>query len=518
MLIELEKQSGRWVFDFCGNGEVMNVQQFLSHHKLQRNPFAEEDAQTDAVFKNNCIVSTFHPAWDKVYGDPNDPATSLVFGQKGAGKTAMRLQLEKQLDHHNRTFPQKRVYIIPYIDFNTFLGQFEQKVGWWYRGKPERMLQAWHLWDHIDGILSAGITKFCQRVEQNEVADGSDAGLADQLNRLDRGQARDLLLLSLIYDQSTATAFDTRFDFMRKKLGYRPWRVWLDFMGGIAWSSCMIILMIWLLSQNHVSFKTSLLSFPWIILLGWAPYLYRLFRNLWIASGIKKHVRVGRKSIGQLVYGLMRIPLSELAGQPMPTAQRSDDRYNLLEKFQGVLKVLNYRGLIVLMDRVDEPNLINGSPERMRLFVWPILDNKLLKHPGLGIKMMLPQELYRFVEKEDRDFHERARLDKQNVIAHFGWTGQALYDLVADRMKACAEPNAVVCPEDWFDARIHRERLVQAMQSLGVPRHLFRFLYRLVTEHCKRSTSSQPDFKIQPETFESVLAVYQRDQLSLESP
>jgi hypothetical protein len=496
----------------------MNVQQFLSHHKLQRNPFAEEDAQTDAVFKNNCIVSTFHPAWDKVYGDPNDPATSLVFGQKGAGKTAMRLQLEKQLDHHNQTFPQKRVFIIPYIDFNTFLGQFEQKVGWWYRGKPERMLQAWRLWDHIDGILSAGITKFSQRVEQNAVADGSDAGFADQLNRFERGQARDLLLLSLIYDQSTATAFDRRFDFMRKKLGYRPWSVWLDFVGGIAWSSLMIILMIWLLSQNHVTLKTSLLTFPWIILLGWAPYLYRLFRNLWIASVIKKHVRVGRKSIGQLLYGLMRIPLSELAGQPLPTAQRSDDRYNLLEKFQGVLKVLNYQGVIVLMDRVDEPNLINGSPERMRLFVWPMLDNKLLKHPGLGIKMMLPQELYRFVEKEDRDFHERARLDKQNVIPHFGWTGQALYDLVADRMKACAEPNAVVRPEDWFDARIHRERLVQAMQSLGVPRHLFRFLYRLVTEHCKRSTSSQPDFKIQPETFESVLAVYQRDQLSLESP
>ena len=157
----------------------MNVQQFLSHHKLLRNPFAEEDAQTDVVFKDTCIESTFHPAWDKVYGDPNDPATSLVFGQKGAGKTAMRLQLEKQLDNHNRNFPQQRVYVIPYIDFNTFLGPFEHKVGWWYRGKPERMLQAWRLWDHIDGILAAGVTKFCQRVEQNAVVDGSDAGVAD---------------------------------------------------------------------------------------------------------------------------------------------------------------------------------------------------------------------------------------------------------------------------------------------------------------------------------------------------
>ena len=229
-------------------------------------------------------------------------------------------------------------------------------------------------------------------------------------------------------------------------------------------------------------------------------------------------MRVGRKTFGQLLHGLMRIPLGELAGQPLPTSQRSDDRYNLLEKFQGILKILNYQGVVVLMDRVDEPNLINGSPERMRLFVWPILDNKLLKHPGLGLKMMLPQELYRFIEKENRDFHERARLDKQNVIAHFGWTGEALYDLVAARMKACAENDALVRPEDWFDSRISRDRLVQVMQSLQVPRHLFRFLYRLVTEHCKRFTTAQPDFKIQPETFESVLAVYQREQLSLENP
>jgi hypothetical protein len=496
----------------------MNVQQFLSHHKLSRNPFVEEDAQTDAVFKDTCIESTFHPAWDKVYGDPNDPATSIVFGQKGSGKTAMRLQLENQLDNHNRSFPQQRVYVISYIDFNTFLGQFEQKAGWWSRGKPERMLQSWKLWDHIDGILSVGVTKFCQRVESNEVADGSDAGLADQLNRLDRGQARDLMLLSLVYDQSTATAFDARFAHLRKKLGYRAYRTWFDFGGGVLWSTVMITLMIWLLAKSHITFTTAMWWFPWITILGWAPYLYRLVRNSWIAWGIKRQMRVGRKTFGQLLYGLMRIPLGELAGQPLPTSQRSDDRYNLLDKFQGILKVLNYQGVVVLMDRVDEPNLINGSPERMRLFVWPILDNKLLKHPGLGLKMMLPQELYRFIEKENRDFHERARLDKQNVIAHFGWTGEALYDLVAARMKACAENDATVRPEDWFDSRISRDRLVQVMQSLQVPRHLFRFLYRLVTEHCKRFTTAQPDFKIQPETFESVLAVYQREQLSLENP
>ena len=68
----------------------MRTQQFLEHHGVASNPFAEEDAQTDPVFKEHCIDSTYHPTWDKIYGDPAEPATSLVFGEKGSGKTALR--------------------------------------------------------------------------------------------------------------------------------------------------------------------------------------------------------------------------------------------------------------------------------------------------------------------------------------------------------------------------------------------------------------------------------------------
>src|SRR5438067_13445952 len=83
----------------------MKVQDFLEHHGIGRNPFAEEDAQTDPVFKEFCIDSTFHPSWDKVYGDPAEPATSIIFGEKGSGKTAMRLQLARHLERHNERHP-----------------------------------------------------------------------------------------------------------------------------------------------------------------------------------------------------------------------------------------------------------------------------------------------------------------------------------------------------------------------------------------------------------------------------
>ncbi|NCV60038.1 MAG: hypothetical protein EBW52_01360 [Betaproteobacteria bacterium] len=39
----------------------------------------------------------------------------------------------------------------------------------------------------------------------------------------------------------------------------------------------------------------------------------------------------------------------------------------MLAKLQGVLAALGWTGWVVIVDRLDEPDLINGSAERMRL-------------------------------------------------------------------------------------------------------------------------------------------------------
>src|ERR1700682_6652181 len=96
---------------------TMKTEQFLEHHGIRTNPFAEEDAQTDPVFKDFCIASTHHPTWDKIYGDPAEPATSIVFGEKGSGKTALRLQIVRHLGVYNSAHPDTRLFIIEYDDF-----------------------------------------------------------------------------------------------------------------------------------------------------------------------------------------------------------------------------------------------------------------------------------------------------------------------------------------------------------------------------------------------------------------
>ena len=86
----------------------MKVQNFLEYHAIARNPFAEEDAQTDPVFKEFCIESTFHPSWDKVYGDPSEPATSIIFGEKVSNSAALYLDLFKQDGFYFRDLSESR--------------------------------------------------------------------------------------------------------------------------------------------------------------------------------------------------------------------------------------------------------------------------------------------------------------------------------------------------------------------------------------------------------------------------
>ena len=135
----------------------MKIKQLLEHHGIARNPFAEEDAQTDPVFKGHCIDNTYHPTWDKIYGDPAEPATAIVFGEKGAGKTAMRLQIAWRLEEYNAEHPGQRLFVIHYDDFNHFLDTFRDKVG--PRRKPEKLLHEWKLWDHMDAILTLGVRR-----------------------------------------------------------------------------------------------------------------------------------------------------------------------------------------------------------------------------------------------------------------------------------------------------------------------------------------------------------------------
>jgi hypothetical protein len=78
-------------------------------------------------------------------------------------------------------------------------------------------------------------------------------------------------------------------------------------------------------------------------------------------------------------------------------------------------------------------------------------------------------------------------------------------------MLACTVDGRKVEPRDFFVDAVTYQRLLTVFQSLRVPRNLFRFLFRVLAEHCNRYTDAQPKFQIDAETFESIYAVYIRE-------
>ena len=64
---------------------------------------------------------------------------------------------------------------------------------------------------------------------------------------------------------------------------------------------------------------------------------------------------------------------------------------------------------------------------------------------------------------------------------------------------------------DLFDDSIGHDELVSTFSRLRVPRHLFKFLYRLLIDHCNRHTDENPVWKINNESLQTSLAVYLKD-------
>jgi hypothetical protein len=540
----------------------MKIQDFLAHHRIQKNPFSEEDAQTDPVFKDYCIKSTYHPAWDKIYGNPGDPSTSIVLGEKGSGKTALRLQMQQHIEQYNRDNPHARCFVISYDDFNPFLDYFRGRIKR-YRA-PEKVLGEFQLWDHIDAILSLAVTDlvdglFRSRSRKGE-QDDPNAIPADFRKRLTRHQRRDLLLLTACYDNSLGAPQAQRWRRLRTRLHAWRLRTWWAFLIGFVVTTALVTAAGYFWWSEPAPAPTSgdavvaevesteepaarvpvaedavaeadsesmpsgvantrkawVTDWWWaylvVALVCWLPWLLRSAERWFTAASIHRHIRVFGREIMVLARELANMTASDLSGQPLPNKNRTDDRYRLLSKLQFILESLDFAGITVLLDRVDEPHLINGSAEAMRAMLWPLLDNKFLKQEGIGIKILLPKELSRFIDREDSDFYQRARLDKQNMVPSLDWSGEALYDLANARLAACSDREDPPRLMELFDETVTEGRVYEGLRALRVPRHAFRFIHRLLVAHCNRHTDADPSWRVSSDTLEAELAVYRRDQ------
>jgi hypothetical protein len=509
----------------------MTLTDFLQHWSLTENPFRGEEARSDPVFNRmsgaNSAPSavragengqmpiemgTFHSDFEKIIGDLRRPASSVVFGEKGSGKTAIRLQIARRIGDHNAANPGAKVLLAPYDDLNGVLDRLHERLG----GKtPLESLQKTRLVDHLDAVAHVIVPRLVDAVLETG---GTGAGFIDLpeepkrlLRRLDTTVREDLLVLQTLYDRPDGAPQRTRS--LRRRLRIKT-PVGAMVAGAIVVLVPPAILAVLVWSRF---FAPKTVNAEWVAWgLAGAAAIYALFALKVILWDRLRLVRLGRKVRRQIRVIARRHTsyaqsLAQLTEQLRDTAQlpisdSDDPRYAAIERLRRVLRALGYAGIVVVVDRVDEPTLISGDPDRMKAVIWPMLNNKFLQQEGIGFKLLLPMELRHAVFRESSAFFQEARLDKQHFVEHLAWTGPMLFDLCNSRMAACTFAGAppVTLP-DLFAADVTRQDLIDALDRLHQPRDAFKLMYRCLMEHCAGVTAGQNEWKVPRHILTSVL-------------
>ncbi|MFM9994848.1 MAG: hypothetical protein ACKVU4_03500 [Phycisphaerales bacterium] len=539
----------------------MTLTEFLEHWSIVENPFMGEEARHDAVFTRLAMGGTrapadeparapvepastatpatgetaggprapeparaprrpaaiTHPDFDKVFGDPGRPASSIVFGEKGSGKTAMRLQIERRVADHNAANFTRRALLVAYDDLNPVLDPFCARLVTGKVGPEEALKKLRHL-DHIDALLSLVVPRLTDAVlsgpEPLDLLGPAGAkGLADSrraVRKLDAGLRRDLVLLQSLYDRTDGVERRTRRLRRLLRLPLPTSRAVWTLAAWLGWiPAAAAVAMAWYVDPTLRDDPA-------------APYVVGALGALWLAALAKRSIwdrltmiRLGRRVRRQLrvvprserSYGrsLGHVDPSLRTPAHLPMTEADEPRYAMVRRLRRLLGAFGYASIIIVVDRVDEPTLVRGDPERMRAVVWPLFNNKLLQQEGFGLKLLLPIELRHLLFKESGAFFQEARLDKQNLVERLAWTGPMLYDLCDARLNACRAPGVEpITLLDLFAEDVTRQDVTEALGSMQQPRDAFKLMYQCLSDHCASASGPQPSWRIPRPILEMV--------------
>lgn len=495
----------------------MNTSTFFEHWRIAENPFRGEEARSDTVFARLAGAATgkpeaggaagaamagthaVHSDFEKIVGELSRPSSSIVFGEKGSGKTAIRMQLADRVARFNASNDTQRVFLVAYDELNATLDRLHTRSA----GKDSlKTLQQMRLVDHIDAILSSAVTKLTDRLTGLGPV-RADPEFVRAFRRIPKLTRNDALVLQSMYDTSELASERTRrLAGLTRRVPPREAMLWLLAVT-LGWLPLGAVVAWFLLRPPQSQFWETIL--PGIGIACAALYLAILLgRYAWrplaigrLAHRLGKQLRTLGRTDGSIARSLAYLRAPDRSAARLPISDSDEQRYAMLDRLRRVLAALGYPGMIVVIDRVDEPTLIAGDPEKMRAFVWPMLNNKFLQQEGLGVKMLLPIELRHALFRESSAFFQEARLDKQSLVERLSWTGPMLYDLCEARLRVCLAPDAPqIALLDLFAEDVTRQDLIDALDQMHQPRDAFKFLYRCISEHCSNVTTEQGQWRI----------------------
>lgn len=447
----------------------MRIEDFLARHGLKANPFANaEEAQGDQVLLELLRSRQFHfghPQWPKFLGDPPGNQTSVVFGFKGSGKTAMRLALDAAIEQYNKDTPDGRVLVVEYDEFNSYLSSWKAHIDralarhrrFWDRmlGRPAptaSQAQHWRLSHHIDAILAETARLLPKIVASSPTSP----------RRWPRQVKYDLLFLAAVYLPGRSN----------------------DYVQAIRDLDASLF-------NGASRFRDALLEVLASIFTLGGYAIYRFVHAQDLARKFAHRVQVIERDVPDRRRALRILPVSYLKNQPLtedvldPTDEAR--RYEMLDKVSRVVRQAGYTRIVVVIDKVDEPAMVHGDYERMSDFIKPLWNNKLLQTSGIQFKMLLPAQIYKTIRKAGSDLLNAARLDKANMIHPLTWSGEHLYEILSERAAVCRETHDGLDFDlrSLFDPEITREELLATIGKTRIPRYAAKFMNRALGEACQ---------------------------------
>ena len=476
----------------------MNVDTFFKHYDIQENPFESEEARHDSIFARIETVC-HHPDYTKIRGNFQRPSSAIVFGERGAGKTAIRLQIEDDIREYNRSHPDRKCLAIAYDELNPVLDRLHRRVG----GSADDALSRIRLVDHIDGIMNAVVPGIVDQIlgdSRSEPVLDVDGSTAKRFRQLDRSAKRDFMMLQICYDRPEEA--DLRTGQLRNMIrgGARSTLPYLKWGAGAAAVLTIGLALYFLIDEPEA------MRWLWVAAIGALAVLTvglgaRLAWLWWkfdrLAGDLSKNLRVMARPRMSFRKSLTAMRAEDVLTGDLPRGDGDDQRYAMIGRLQHIIRPLGYQSVIVLFDRIDEPSLVNGEPKRMQSIVWPMLNSKFLQQERFAVKMLLPLDLKHELFRETGEFFREARLDKQNLVERLTWSGATLYDICTTRLIACRPEGAeTMSLTDLFEDEVRHQDLIDALDQLQQPRDAFKFMYQVIQEHCSAIPEETPQWKI----------------------
>lgn len=472
----------------------MNIARFFEHWGLRENPFSAEEARHDAVFAQLPMDAAAHPDFEKILGDLQHPATSIVFGEKGSGKTAIRMRLAQRIESWNGRRPDERVLLIAYDDLNPVLDRFVARTRRAGTKTVGAALEQFTLADHMDAILHLAVREYVNRCVGGEGVNREDSReLLRSLRRADPTVRSALMALQSVYDDPALAPQRTR---KLRRLIRAPYarsrQLWLV----LTWVGWMVpaAAAAWLVVHNVPSSDPAWMWGVGGVIAAWLLVILKHhgfdgWRLRSLGRKLARHVHVLERHASSYAQSLFMLPTELLSAGSLPIDSGDESRYVMFDRLRRIAPVFGHRAIIIVVDRIDEPTVISGDPDRMRRIAWPLFSSTFLQVEGFGVKLLLPLELRHALFRESSAFFQEARLDKQNLIEQLSWTGSTLYDLCTERLRICRdEPAEPIALADLFDDEVTRRDVVDALDQMRQPRDAFKLLYQCILEHCANVT------------------------------